>query len=182
MGFQTFTCVICGESCTRRTSKRYGEGRACNKHEEVQTAMNDKLLEQEKWVLQIILRDYKEVVGRKHPVKDKLKDFLQDQVKVLRATINELSLSSKKLTIMKETKLIDLNYVVSDAFVEKTMNIIKEHESDDDWETVKKHDSKPKQAHKPRQSKEDDKEHNVRIKEHRGAKEAPRRKASDKRR
>ena len=43
MGFQTFTCVICGESCTRRTSKRYGEGRACNKHEEVQTAINESL-------------------------------------------------------------------------------------------------------------------------------------------
>lgn len=182
MGFQTFTCVICGESCTRRTSKRYGEGRACNKHEEVQTAINDKLLEQEKWVLQIILRDYKEVVGEKHPVKDKLKEFLQDQVKVLRATINELPLSDKKLTIMKEAKLIDLKYNVSDEFVEKTMNIIKEHESDDDWKPVEKHNSKPKQTHKPRQNKEEDKEYNVRIKEHRGAKEVPRRKASDKRR
>lgn len=182
MGFQTFTCVICGESCTRRTSKRYGEGRACNKHEEVQTAINDKLLEQEKWVLQIILRDYKGVVGEKHPVKDKLKEFLQDRVKVLRATINELPLSDKKLTIMKEAKLIDLKYNVSDEFVEKTMNIIKEHESDDDWKPVEKHNSKPKQTLKPRQNKEEDKEYNVRIKEHRGAKEVPRRKASDKRR
>lgn len=182
MGFQTFTCVICGESCTRRTSKRYGEGRACNKHEEVQNAMVDKLRDQEKWVLQMLLRDYKELVGRKHPVKDKLKEFLQTRVDAFRATINELPLSSKKLTIMKETTLIDLDYTVFDALVEKIMNLIKEHESDDDWVTVKKYDSKPKQAHKPRQSKEDDKEHNVRIKEHRGAKEALRRKVSDKRR
>lgn len=182
MGFQTFNCVICGESCTRRTSKQYGEGRACNKHEEVQTAMKDKLLEQEKWVLQIILRDYKQVGGKKHPVKDTLKVFLQAQVKVLRATVRELPLSSKKLTIMKEMKLIDLNYNVSDEFVEKTMHIIKEHESDDDWETIKKHETKPKPTNKPRQNKEDDKDHNVRIKERRGAKEVPRRKASDKRR
>lgn len=182
MGFQTFTCVICGESCTRRTSKRYGEGRACNKHEEVQTAMKDKLLVREKWVLQSILRVYKKVVGKKHPVKDKLKKFLQDEVDVLRATINEISLSDKKLTIMKETKLIDANCMVSDTLVEKVMNLIKEHESDDDWKPAEEHNSKPKQTHKPRQNKEDDKEHNVRIKEHRGAKEVPRHKASDKRR
>lgn len=35
MGFQTFTCVICGkEGLTKRNSYAYGDGRACREHQE----------------------------------------------------------------------------------------------------------------------------------------------------
>ena len=183
MGFQTFTCVICGESCTRRTSKRYGEGRACNKHEEVQTDLQNKAFERVMLVFNDMLSEYKQHVSKKHPVKDKLKTWLQDgYVKQLIVTKDEISQSNKFLTILKESKLVDLSYTVSDDFVTRAMAHIIKHEEDPDWENYTKVGHKPKQVNKPQRSKEDEKEVRFRIKEHRGAKEAPRRKSyTDKR-
>lgn len=178
MGFQTFTCVICGESCTRRTSKRYGEGRACNKHDEVQTDQNNKLVEREKTALLEILKFFKQSGGKKHPVKDTVSNFLRAFIKTARETIKDSALCGKLLTVLKETKLIDLNYTVSDVFVEKFMELIKEHESDTDWDAAKKQNVKAAPVRKSHRIKKDDDDVVYRVKEHRGAKEAPRRKAS----
>lgn len=183
MGFQTFTCVICGESCTRRTSKRYGEGRACNKHEEVQTELRDKAFERVMLVFKDMLSEYKQQIRKKHPVKNILKTWLQDDyVKQLIVTKDVIPQSNKFLTILKESRMVDLSYTVSDGFVARAMDYIIRHEEDPDWENYTKVGHKPKQANKPQRSHEDEKEVRFRIKEHRGAKEAPRRKSyTDKR-
>ena len=80
MGFQTFSCVVCGESVTRRTSFQYGNGRACRKHQEVlddQQAKQDALL---KCAILDVFDRYKKTVGIKHPNKAKLKEWLEAHV------------------------------------------------------------------------------------------------------
>ena len=190
MGFQTFTCVICGESCTRRTSKRYGEGRACNKHQEVQDDQQKHITDQLNRELSKILSMYKAGVGKKHPVKDKLREWLANTVVgQWRKDLQELPYADKVLTLFKQTGLISIQYEVMDDFVNKMMELIKVHENDDDWETLRKE----AKAHAPKSEKakhierevkaKRDEDHNFKVKERRGAKEAPRRRAgADKRR
>lgn len=190
MGFQTFTCVICGESCTRRTSKRYGEGRACNKHQEVQDDQQKHITDQLNHELLKILRMYKVGVGKKHPVKDKLKEWLSNTVVgQWRKDLQELPYADKVLTLFKQTGMISIQYEVSDDFVNKMMELIKDHENDDDWEALRKEAraSAPKSEKAKRIEREvkakRDEDRDFKVKEHRGAKEAPRRRAgADKRR
>lgn len=186
MGFQTFTCVICGESITRRNSKRFGEGRACNKHEEVVEDLKSKAQLRTQSVLKDALKEYKINIGKKHPVKDKLQVWLEEHyVRFLLTTKDEFKRSDENLTILKEAGYITLQYQTTEQFVDAMMNIIKEHENDDDWETIRKEaktgpkSEKAKRIERKVRDKKDE-DHNYRVKEHRGAKEAPRRKPSPK--
>ena len=197
MGYQTFTCVICGESCTRRTSKRYKEGRACNKHQEVQDdqqAKQDALL---KSAILDVFYSYKKTVGIKHPNKAKLKEWLEAYVQALRTSALELVSADKTLSLYKTTGMITLKYEVSDKFVDILCDIIKARQEDTDWVDVAalKREYKAKQreldkGNHPKSEKDkrtvtaqggEEDTHRYKLKERRGAKEAPRRKATPKR-
>ena len=183
MGFKTYTCVICGESVTKRNSYVHGEGRACRTHEEVIASQKESAESQVNGVLNAYLATYKEEVGVKTPKKDVLTKWLQDQVNWARSLINEIATADKDLKILKGANLITLQYEVTEEFVTKFMALIKAHKEDTDW---MKKPSKPDQNtsthhHKPSVKKDDEDEVRFQVKERRGAKEAPRRKPSPKR-
>ena len=183
MGFKTYTCVICGESVTRRNSYVHGDGRACRTHEEVIASQKESAESQVNGVLNAYLATYKVEVGVKTPKKDVLTKWLQDQVNWARSLINEIATADKDLKILKGANLITLHGEVTEEFVTKFMALIEAYKEDTDWvkKTHKPNQNTSPHHHKPSTKKDDDKEVRFRVKERRGAKEAPRRKPSHKR-
>lgn len=194
MGFQTFSCVICGESCTRRNSKQYKEGRACSSHQEVQDDQNAKqeaLLKQE--ILNVFLR-YKKTVGIKNPNKTKLKEWLKTYTLELRSNIKESASADKALSLYKSTGMLSLSYDVSDKFVNTLYDLIKVRQDDPDWIDAaalkKEYKAKKREFEKDNRPESEKAKHNAdvqdksddapgyKFKERRGAKEVPRRRPS----
>ena len=133
MGFQTFSCVICGESVTRRTSFQYGNGRACRKHQEVLDEQKKKLDDRLDREFITILKEYKKS-GMKTPTKDYMRIWLVKWIDGLRQVVDTVASANKGLSLYKETGLITLQYSVSDQFVSRMLDLIKTHANDDDWE------------------------------------------------
>lgn len=183
MGFKTYTCVICGESVTKRNSYVHGEGRACRTHEEVIASQKESAESQVNGVLNACLTFYKEEVGVKTPKKDAITKWLQDQINWTRSMIGEIVSADGDLKILKGANLITLQYEVTDEFVTKFMALIEAHKDDTDWvkKTHKPNQNTSAHHHKPSTKEDDEKEVRFRVKERRGAKEAPRRKPSPKR-
>ena len=182
MGFQTFTCVICGASCTRRTSKRYKDGRACNTHSEVQEEQQEKTNQLLKTELINLFTHYRDNVGIKHPDKEKLKEWINSYITELRSKLTESVAADRSLSLYKTSGLITLQYEVTDKFVSILSDIIKAHEEDTNWVDKKalKKEYRSMKAKKPERKTTDQssEEASYKIKEHRGAKEAPRRRSA----
>ena len=183
MGFKTYTCVICGESVTKRNSYVHGDGRACRTHEEVIVSQKEIAECQVNRVLDAYFAIYKGEVGVKTPKKDVLTEWLQTQTNWTRSMVNEIATADKDLKILKGANLITLHGEVTEEFVTKFMALIETHKEDTDWvkKTHKPNQNTHTHHHKPSTKKDDDKEVRFRVKERRGAKEAPRRKPSPKR-
>ena len=183
MGFKTYTCVICGESVTKRNSYVHGEGRACRTHEEVIASQKESAESQVNGVLNTYLDTYKVEVGVKTPKKNVLTKWLQDQINWTRSRVSEIVSANRDLKILKGANLITLQYEVTEEFVTKFMALIEAHKEDTDWvkKTHKPNQNTSTHHHKPSVKKDDEDEVRFRVKERRGAKEAPRRQPSPKR-
>lgn len=183
MGFKTYTCVICGESVTKRNSYVHGEGRACRTHEEVIASQKESAESQVNGALNGCFAIYKGEVGVKTPKKDILTKWLQDQINWMRSMAHIVVPIDRDLKILKGANLITLQYEVTEEFVTKFMALIKAHKEDTDWvkKTHKPNQNTSIHHHKPSTKEDDEKEVRFRVKERRGAKEAPRRKPSPRR-
>lgn len=179
MGFKTFTCVICGAECTKRSSLVYGEGRACKTHDEVVASEQAKKDSKKKGLLNDLLQSFK-TTEPKISTKEQILSWLENEVRTMRSLLGKVVSADRDLTLLKEAKLINLDYTVTDEFVTEFMMLIVAHHDDDDWAT-KKDRKRPVQQSHPKKDKDDEKEVRYRVKEHRGAKEAPRRKPSPRR-
>lgn len=179
MGFKTFTCVICGAECTKRSSLVYGEGRACKTHDEVVASEQAKKDSKKKGLLNDLLQSFK-TTEPKISTKEQILSWLENEVRTMRSLLGKVVSADRDLTLLKEAKLINLDYTVTDEFVTEFMMLIVAHHDDDDWAT-KKDRKKPVQQNHPKKDNDDEKEVRYRVKEHRGAKEAPRRKSSPRR-
>lgn len=179
MGFKTFTCVICGAECTKRSSLVYGEGRACKTHNEVVASEQAKKDSKKKGLLNDLLQSFK-TTEPKISTKEQILSWLENEVRTMRSLLGKVVSADRDLTLLKEAKLINLDYTVTDEFVTEFMMLIVAHHDDDDWAT-KKDRKKPVQQNHPKKDNDDEKEVRYRVKEHRGAKEAPRRKPSPRR-
>lgn len=179
MGFKTFTCVICGAECTKRSSLVYGEGRACKTHDEVVASEQAKKDSKKKGLLNDLLQSFK-TTEPKISTKEQILSWLENEVRTMRSLLGKVVSADRDLTLLKEVKLINLDYTVTDEFVTEFMMLIVAHHDDDDWAT-KKDRKKPVQQNHPKKDNDDEKEVRYRVKEHRGAKEAPRRKPSPRR-
>ena len=182
MGFKTFTCVICGAECTKRNSLVYGEGRACKTHDEVVASEQAKKDSKKKDLLNDLLQSFK-TTGSKTSTKEQILKWLEDKIETMRSLVNHVVSANHDLITMKEAKLINLDYTVTDEFVTEFMTLVVAHHDDGDWAIIKKAQKKPVQVQQNRTKKDknDEREIHYRVKEHRGAKEAPRHKPSPKR-